>query len=40
MENHSKLSHAYRALAEHLAGIERQDETGRSGGILGRLLGR
>jgi hypothetical protein len=40
MESHSKLSHAYRQLAEHLAGIERQDEPGRSGGIFGKLLGR
>lgn len=40
MENHSKLSHAYRQLAEHLAGIERQVEPGRSGGMFGRLLGR
>jgi pilus assembly protein CpaE len=40
MENHSKLSHAYRQLAEHLAGIERKEEAGRGGGLFGKLLGR
>jgi pilus assembly protein CpaE len=40
LENHSKLSHAYRELADHLAGIERDAEPSRGAGIFGKLLGR
>jgi septum formation inhibitor-activating ATPase MinD len=40
MEDHSKLSDAYRELADHLAGIERQEGASRGGGIFGKLLGR
>ena len=40
MENHSKLSHAYRDLADHLAGIEREPQAERGTGIFGKLIGR
>ncbi|MCX6544251.1 MAG: AAA family ATPase [Acidobacteria bacterium] len=40
MENQSKLSDAFRRLAESIADIERPEKTAPSGGFLRRLIGR